>query len=386
MIEKPKNKPLRLNFSSGPCSKRPGWQLNDLNGALLGRSHRSKEGKEKLQQAINKTILLLEIPQDYKVAIVPASDTGAIEMAMWNLLGSRPVEVLSWEVFGKAWKKDIQEQLKIEGSVFHDVDFGFLPNLEKVNFENDVVFTWNGTTSGVRVPNGDWIPDKRNGLTICDATSAIFAQDLDWDKLDATTFSWQKVLGGEAAHGMLILSPRALGSLENYVPSWPVPKIFRLTKSQKIIEGVFKGETLNTPSMLCVEDYLDVLKWAEDLGGFRGLMKKANNNAEVINDWVNRTSWIDFLCENPDFRSNTSVCLKFLEAKDKEEDSLRNLAKDIGSLLANEEVAYDIVSHREAPPGLRIWTGATIEYEDVELLMPWLDWAYLTCLENNKDL
>mgnify|MGYP001445725679 FL=1 len=384
MIEKPKNKPLRLNFSSGPCSKRLGWQLKDLNGALLGRSHRSKEGKEKLQQAINKTISLLEIPQDYKVAIVPASGTGAIEMAMWNLLGSRPVEVLSWEVFGKAWKKDIQEQLKIKASVFHDADFGLLPNLEKVNFENDVIFTWNGTTSGVRVPNGDWIPEKRNGLTICDATSAIFAQDLDWDKLDATTFSWQKVLGGEAAHGMLILSPRALGRLENHVPSWPVPKIFRLTKSQKIIEGVFRGETLNTPSMLCLEDYLDALKWAEDLGGFRGLMKKVNNNAAVINDWVNRTSWIDFLCENPDFRSNTSVCLKFLEVKNKEEDSLRNLAKDIGSLLANEEVAYDIVSHREAPPGLRIWTGATIEYEDIELLMPWLDWAYLTCLENNK--
>ncbi len=384
MTEKPKNKPLRLNFSSGPCSKRLGWQLKDLNGALLGRSHRSKEGKEKLQQAINKTISLLEIPQDYKVAIVPASGTGAIEMAMWNLLGSRPVEVLSWEVFGKAWKKDIQEQLKIKASVFHDADFGLLPNLEKVNFENDVIFTWNGTTSGVRVPNGDWIPEKRNGLTICDATSAIFAQDLDWDKLDATTFSWQKVLGGEAAHGMLILSPRALGRLENHVPSWPVPKIFRLTKSQKIIEGVFRGETLNTPSMLCLEDYLDALKWAEDLGGFRGLMKKVNNNAAVINDWVNRTSWIDFLCENPDFRSNTSVCLKFLEVKNKEEDSLRNLAKDIGSLLANEEVAYDIVSHREAPPGLRIWTGATIEYEDIELLMPWLDWAYLTCLENNK--
>ena len=384
MTEKPKNKPLRLNFSSGPCSKRPGWQLKDLNGALLGRSHRSKEGKEKLQQAINKTISLLEIPQDYKVAIVPASGTGAIEMAMWNLLGSRPVEVLSWEVFGKAWKKDIQEQLKIKASVFHDADFGLLPDLEKVNFENDVIFTWNGTTSGVRVPNGDWIPEKRNGLTICDATSAIFAQDLDWDKLDATTFSWQKVLGGEAAHGMLILSPRALGRLENHVPSWPVPKIFRLTKSQKIIEGVFRGETLNTPSMLCLEDYLDALKWAEDLGGFRGLMKKVNNNAAVINDWVNRTSWIDFLCENPDFRSNTSVCLKFLEVKNKEEDSLRNLAKDIGSLLANEEVAYDIVSHREAPPGLRIWTGATIEYEDIELLMPWLDWAYLTCLENNK--
>ena len=384
MTEKPKNKPLRLNFSSGPCSKRLGWQLKDLNGALLGRSHRSKEGKEKLQQAINKTISLLEIPQDYKVAIVPASGTGAIEMAMWNLLGSRPVEVLSWEVFGKAWKKDIQEQLKIKASVFHDADFGLLPDLEKVNFENDVIFTWNGTTSGVRVPNGDWIPEKRNGLTICDATSAIFAQDLDWNKLDATTFSWQKVLGGEAAHGMLILSPRALGRLENYVPSWPVPKIFRLTKSQKIIEGVFRGETLNTPSMLCLEDYLDALKWAEDLGGFRGLMKKVNSNAAVINDWVNRTSWIDFLCENPDFRSNTSVCLKFLEVKNKEEDSLRNLAKDIGSLLANEEVAYDIVSHREAPPGLRIWTGATIEYEDIELLMPWLDWAYLTCLENNK--
>ncbi len=384
MTEKPKNKPLRLNFSSGPCSKRPGWQLKDLNGALLGRSHRSKEGKEKLQQAINKTISLLEIPQDYKVAIVPASGTGAIEMAMWNLLGSRPVEVLSWEVFGKAWKKDIQEQLKIKASVFHDADFGLLPDLEKVNFENDVIFTWNGTTSGVRVPNGDWIPEKRNGLTICDATSAIFAQDLDWNKLDATTFSWQKVLGGEAAHGMLILSPRALGRLENHVPSWPVPKIFRLTKSQKIIEGVFRGETLNTPSMLCLEDYLDALNWAEDLGGFRGLMKKVNSNAAVINDWVNRTSWIDFLCENPDFRSNTSVCLKFLEVKNKEEDSLRNLAKDIGSLLAKEEVAYDIVSHREAPPGLRIWTGATIEYEDIELLMPWLDWAYLTCLENNK--
>ena len=294
MTEKPKNKPACLNFSSGPCTKRPGWSVDVLKDALLGRSHRSSEGKLKLNKAIEDTKELLSIPSDYKVGIVPASDTGAIEMAMWNLLGARPVEVLSWEVFGKDWKIDIEEQLKIRESNYHDVEFGLLPDLSKVNFDNDVIFTWNGTTSGVRVPNADWIPDNRKGLTLCDATSAVFAQELDWNKLDATSFSWQKVLGGEAGHGMLILSPRAIEHLKKFTPSWPIPKIFRLTKNGKVIEGVFSGETLNTPSMLCVEDYLDVLSWVKSIGGSKGTIERAEKNFIIIDDWVKKNSWIEF--------------------------------------------------------------------------------------------
>ena len=377
MTEKPKNKPACLNFSSGPCTKRPGWSVDVLKDALLGRSHRSSEGKLKLNKAIEDTKELLSIPSDYKVGIVPASDTGAIEMAMWNLLGARPVEVLSWEVFGKDWKIDIEEQLKIPESNYHDVEFGLLPDLSKVNFDNDVIFTWNGTTSGVRVPNADWIPDNRKGLTLCDATSAVFAQELDWNKLDATSFSWQKVLGGEAGHGMLILSPRAIEHLERFTPSWPIPKIFRLTKNGKVIEGVFSGETLNTPSMLCVEDYLDVLSWVKSIGGSKGTIERAEKNFIIIDDWVKKNSWIEFLCLDRNNLSNTSVCLKFEQELAKEdEDVQRDFAKSIGKILEEENVAFDIVNHRNAPPGLRIWCGATVEAGDLVALLPWIDWAY----------
>ena len=377
MTEKPHNKPECLNFSSGPCTKRPGWSVDVLKNASIGRSHRSPEGKLKLNSAIDLTRELLEIPEDYKIGIVPASDTGAIEMAMWNLLGSRPVEVLSWEVFGKDWKKDVEEQLKIPGSTYHDVEFGIIPDLNKINFDNDIIFTWNGTTSGAKVPNADWIPNKRKGLTLCDATSAVFAQELDWSKLDATTFSWQKVLGGEAAHGILILSPRAIELLENYSPSWPIPKIFRLTKNKKLIEGVFRGETLNTPSMLCVEDYIDALEWVKSVGGYQGTIKRADHNFSIIKKWVDQSNWVDFLCESEEKLSNTSVCLKFSNNLSKlNELDQRAFAKAIGKLLNDEKVAYDIVNHRSAPPGLRIWAGATVESDDIAKLLPWLDWAF----------
>ena len=377
MTEKPHNKPECLNFSSGPCTKRPGWSVDILKNASIGRSHRSPEGKLKLNSAIDLTRELLEIPEDYKIGIVPASDTGAIEMAMWNLLGSRPVEVLSWEVFGKDWKKDVEEQLKIPGSTYHDVEFGIIPDLNKINFDNDIIFTWNGTTSGAKVPNADWIPNKRKGLTLCDATSAVFAQELDWSKLDATTFSWQKVLGGEAAHGILILSPRAIELLENYSPSWPIPKIFRLTKNKKLIEGVFRGETLNTPSMLCVEDYIDALEWVKSVGGYQGTIKRADHNFSIIKKWVDQSNWVDFLCESEENLSNTSVCLKFSNNLSKlNELDQRAFAKAIGKLLNDEKVAYDIVNHRSAPPGLRIWAGATVESDDIAKLLPWLDWAF----------
>ena len=377
MTEKPHNKPECLNFSSGPCTKRPGWSVDILKNASLGRSHRSPEGKLKLSIAIDLTREQLEIPDDYKIGIVPASDTGAIEMAMWNLLGSRPVEVLSWEVFGKDWKKDVEEQLKIPGSTYHDVEFGIIPDLYKINFDNDIIFTWNGTTSGAKVPNADWIPNNRKGLTLCDATSAVFAQDLDWSKLDATTFSWQKVLGGEAAHGILILSPRAIELLENYSPSWPIPKIFRLTKNKKLIEGVFRGETLNTPSMLCVEDYIDALEWVKSIGGYQGTIKRADHNYSIIKKWVDQSNWVDFLCESEENLSNTSVCLKFSNnLSELNEVDQRAFAKAIGKLLNDEKVAYDIVNHRSAPPGLRIWAGATVESDDIAKLLPWLDWAF----------
>ena len=377
MTEKPHNKPECLNFSSGPCTKRPGWSVDILKNASLGRSHRSPEGKLKLSSAIDLTREQLEIPEDYKIGIVPASDTGAIEMAMWNLLGSRPVEVLSWEVFGKDWKKDVEEQLKIPGSTYHDVEFGIIPDLNKINFNNDIIFTWNGTTSGAKVPHANWIPSNRKGLTLCDATSAVFAQELDWSKLDATTFSWQKVLGGEAAHGILILSPRAIELLENYSPSWPIPKIFRLTKNKKLIEGVFRGETLNTPSMLCVEDYIDALEWVKSIGGYQGTIKRADHNFSIIKKWVDQSNWVDFLCESEENLSNTSVCLKFSNNLSKlNEVDQRAFAIAIGKLLNDEKVAYDIVNHRSAPPGLRIWAGATVESDDIAKLLPWLDWAF----------
>lgn len=380
---KPNIKPACINFSSGPCTKRPGWSVNSLDGALLGRSHRSKLGKEKLKKSIDQTIDLLEIPEGYKVGIVAGSDTGAIEMAMWNLLGSRPVEILAWEVFGNDWKKDILEQLKIDNSNTHVAEFGKIPDLSKVNFDNDVIFTWNGTTSGVKVPNADWIPSERKGLILCDATSAVFAQNIEWNKLDVVTFSWQKVLGGEAAHGIIVLSPKALKHLEIFSPNWPIPKIFRLTKSNKVIEGIFKGETLNTPSMLCVEDYLDALKWVKKVGGLNGCIARANDSFNLINKWISRSKSIDFLCEKETNRSNTSVCLKFSDERviRKDDDTQRQLAKEIGVLLESESVAYDIVNHRSAPPGLRIWTGATIESSDVEALLPWIDWAYEKALK-----
>ncbi len=375
---KPNIKPECINFSSGPCTKRPGWSVNSLDGALLGRSHRSKKGKEKLQKSIDDTIELLEIPDGYKVGIVAGSDTGAIEMAMWNLLGSKPVEILAWEVFGNDWKKDILEQLKLTNSNTHTAVFGEAPDFSKINFDNDVIFTWNGTTSGVKVPNADWIPLERKGLVLCDATSAVFAQKVEWDKLDVITFSWQKVLGGEAAHGIIVLSPKAIKHLEKFSPKWPIPKIFRLTKSSKVIEGIFKGETLNTPSMLCVEDYLDALNWVREIGGLEACINRANSSFNLIKDWVSDSAFIEFLCSEPSNRSNTSVCLKFSDPRvvNQGEEKQREIAKKIGTLLENEGAAYDIINHRSAPPGLRIWTGATVEASDVKALLPWINWAY----------
>ncbi len=377
-MTKPALRPLRPHFSSGPCAKRPGWKPEVLSAAQLARSHRSKLGKAKLEQAIDCTRKLLGVPGDYKIGIVPASDTGAVEMALWSMLGPRGVDVLVWESFGQEWATDINKQLKLSNVRTLKTDYGELPDLAQVNPAHDVVFTWNGTTSGVRVPNGAWISDAREGLTICDATSAAFAQDLPWPKLDVVTFSWQKVLGGEAAHGMLILSPRAVARLESHKPAWPIPKIFRLTKDGKLIEGIFKGETINTPSMLCVEDYLDALKWAEQVGGLKALMARADENLHVIERWTKTGGWCDFLARDPKTRSNTSVCLKIIDpwfaAKDAEGRAAA--AKKIADILEKEGVAFDIASYRDAPPGLRIWAGATVESDDMKALMPWLDWAW----------
>ncbi|WP_422384168.1 phosphoserine transaminase [Roseibium album] len=375
---KPDVRPANPNFSSGPCSKRPGWSLEGLSDAPLGRSHRAKPGKAKLAEAINLTRKILEIPEDYRIGIVPASDTGAVEMALWSLLGARGVDMLAWESFGAGWVTDVIKQLKLENARVLDAPYGELPDLSTVDFTNDVVFTWNGTTSGVRVPNGDWIPADRQGLTICDATSAAFAQDLAFDKLDVVTFSWQKVLGGEAAHGVLILSPRAVERLETYTPSWPLPKIFRLTKAGKLIEGVFRGETINTPSMLCVEDYLDALKWANGVGGLSGLRARADANLRVFADWVAESRWADFLAVDRDTRSNTSVCLKVVDPDilALDDDRQAAFAKAITSRLDLEGVAYDIGAYRDAPSGLRVWAGATIETDDLKALTTWLDWAY----------
>ena len=375
----PDIRPENPHFSSGPCAKRPGWSLDNLKEAALGRSHRAKEGKAKLKLAIDKTKEILGIPDNYLVGIVPASDTGAVEMALWSLLGQRGVDVLAWESFGKGWVTDIVKQLKLDDVRVLEADYGDIVDLTSlVNFDNDVVFTWNGTTSGVKVPNGDWISSDRKGLTICDATSAAFAQELDWQKLDVITYSWQKVLGGEAQHGMLILSPRAVERLENYTPPWPLPKIFRMTKGGKLIDGIFKGATINTPSLLCVEDYLDALNWSETVGGLNGLIDRANNNTNVISEWVARTDWVDFLANDETIRSNTSVCLKIIdpEIASKNSEEQAAFAKKIASLLDQENVAKDIGGYRDAPPGLRIWAGATIEASDLEALMPWLDWAF----------
>ena len=374
----PEKKPASPLFSSGPCAKRPGWTIGNLKNAPLGRSHRAAIGKTRLKDAIDKTHAMLGLPADYRVGIVPGSDTGAVEMALWSLLGARGVDMLAWESFGSEWITDVNKQLKLNDVRKIEASYGELPDLTQVDPARDVVFTWNGTTSGVKVPNGDWIADNRAGLTICDATSAAFAMDLPWDKLDVTTFSWQKVMGGEGAHGIIILSPRAVERLENYAPAWPLPKIFRLTKNGKLIEGIFKGATINTPSMLCVEDYLDTLNWGEEVGGLKGLVQRSEDNLAVLRAWVDQTDWVDFLAVDPTTVSNTSVCLKitagWFTALSGDDQSAA--AKGIAGLLDEQGVAYDIGAYRDAPAGLRIWAGSTIEAVDLSDLTPWLDWAY----------
>ena len=378
---KPAKRPGNVLFSSGPCAKRPGWSLQALDKAFLGRSHRAKEGKARLKLVIDKTKALLGLPAGYVCGIVPASDTGAFEMAMWSMLGARGVDALAWESFGKGWVTDTAKQLKLKDLRVLEAEYGKLPDLGKVDFERDVLFTWNGTTSGVRVPNGDWIPAKRGGLTFADATSAIFAQPIDWTKVDVTTFSWQKALGGEAAHGMLILSPRAIERLESYTPPWPLPKVFRLTKGGKLIKGVFEGETINTPSMLCVEDYLDALLWAESIGGLQALLARADANARVLLDWAERTPWVENLAADPATRSNTSVCLRIVDPAVARLpiEAQRAFVKQLEAMLEKEKAACDIAGHRDAPPSLRIWCGSTVEAADVAALTPWLDWAFAEC-------
>ncbi len=373
---KPATRPENPHFSSGPCAKRPGYSVQNLSNAALGRSHRSSAGKAKLKLAIDKTRSVLGIPDDYLIGITAASDTGAFEMAMWSMLGQRPVDVFAWEAFGKDWITDVVKQLRLPDARVFEADYGHLPDLVQADFSRDVIFTWNGTAAGVRVPNGDWIAADRQGLTLCDATSAAFAMPLDWAKLDVTTYSWQKVLGGEAQHGMLILSPRAVERLESYSPSWPLPKLFRMTKGGKVDREIFAGSTINTPSMLCVEDYLDALGWAESIGGLPALHARANANAAIIAEWVARTPWVDFLAAAPETRSNTGVCLKFADAA-LPASAHAAISKQIATVLEAEGVAYDIASYRDAPPGLRIWCGATVEASDVAALMPWLDWAYV---------
>ncbi|WP_338720910.1 phosphoserine transaminase [Devosia sp. XK-2] len=374
----PAVKPANPNFSSGPCSKRPGWTIEALAGALTGRSHRAKPAKARIQQAIDLTRDLLQVPDDYRIGIVPASDTGAVEMFLWSALGARGVDMLAWESFGAGWVTDVQKQLKLPDVRVLEAPYGELPDLNAVDFTRDVVFTWNGTTSGVRVPNADWIPADREGLTICDATSAAFAQNLDFAKLDVVTFSWQKALGGEAAHGVLILSPRAVERLETYKPDRPLPKIFRMTKGGKLIEGIFKAETINTVSMLCIEDAVDAMQWGVEIGGLQAMQARADANAKVLADWVAKTDWVDFLAKKADERSNTSVCLVIAdpEVNALDADAKAAFAKAIVSRLDQEGVAYDIGGYRDAPTGLRIWTGSTVEAADLEKLTPWLDWAF----------
>lgn len=378
MTDKPTVKPHNPCFSSGPCAKRPGWSLDGLKGALVGRSHRAQPGKDKLRDVIEKHRELLGIPSDYHIGIVPASDTGAIEMAMWSMLGARPVDVLVWEAFSRDWMTDITRQLKLDGVEIHEADYGALPPLDLVDCDHDVVFVWNGTTSGVRVPHGDWIPDDREGLTFCDATSAVFACDMPWDKLDVTTWSWQKVLGGEGGHGMLVLSPRAVERLESYNPPWPLPKIFRMTKNGKLNEGIFQGLTINTPSMLAVEDCLDALYWVESLGGSAATIARSAANYKAVAEWVDRTGWVEFLADREDIRSTTSICLSIADSWFQALDTSARMPfiKSMTKLLEAEGVAYDIASYRDAPPGLRIWGGATVEASDLKALTAWLDWAY----------
>jgi len=383
-LAKPAIRPARPEFSSGPCAKRPGWTPENLRNAVLGRSHRSKLGKARLKAAIDQTREVLEVPADFLIGIVAGSDTGAVEMAMWSMLGARPVQLLAFESFGKDWVTDVTKQLKLPDVEVLSAPYGQLPDTSKVDPAKDLVFTWNGTTSGVRVPNADFISADREGITICDATSAAFAQDLDWAKLDVVTFSWQKALGGEGAHGILILSPRAVARLESYTPAWPMPKLFRMTKNGKIAADIFEGATINTPSMLCVEDALDALKWAASIGGLQAMQARADQNLKVLADWVAKTPWVEFLAATPEIRSNTSVCLKVVDPKIAalSEEAQADFAKKLASLLEKEGAALDIGGYRDAPAGLRIWCGATVEASDLEALTPWLDWAFATvCAE-----
>jgi phosphoserine aminotransferase len=383
MIEKPNKKTNRPLFSSGPCAKHPNWSITNLDISALGRSHRAKKPKQLIEHSINLTSEILEVPADYKVAIVPASDTGAFELAMWNVLGPIGIDVLAWESFGKGWVTDIISQLKLNDINKLEADYGGLPDLSSVNMNRDIVFTLNGTTSGVKVPNLDWISDQRKGLTLCDATSGLFAQRVDWKKLDITTFSWQKVLGGEAQHGIIILSPRAIERLNSYSPPWPLPKIFRIKKAGKVDESIFTGSTINTPSLLCVSDYVDALKWAKNIGGLNKLISIADNNLKIIKDWVNENEWVSFLAKDKDTLSNTSVCLELsLSNQITDGIDISQLSKLIQKKLEEEDVGYDLGSYRDAPPGLRIWTGATIDPEDIRILLLWIEWAYFSVLED----
>ncbi len=374
----PSLKPHVPYFSSGPCAKHPGWSVNLLANACVGRSHRSADGKAKLTEVIERSKKILGVPADYRLGIVPASDTGAVEMAMWSLLGQRPLDILAWESFGQEWVKDVVDELKLADTRLLKAPYGSLPDLGEVDFSHDVVFLWNGTTSGVRVANGDWIPADRQGLTICDATSAVYAMEVPWDKLDVVTYSWQKVLGGEAQHGVIVLSPRAVERLENYQPAWPLPKLFRMTQKGKLIEGIFQGDTINTPSMLCVEDALDSLIWAESIGGLPGLIRRSEANLAAIAKWVEKSDWAAFLAEKLENRSCTSICLKITDAwfTGLSAEEQAKCAKKLAKLLEQQAVAFDVASYRSAPPGLRIWGGATVETTDIEALLPWLDWAY----------
>ena len=382
MIQKPTIKTNRALFSSGPCAKYPGWDINNLETTILGRSHRAKQPKNFIEYSINLTAELLELPKDYKVAIVPASDTGAFELAMWNLLGQRTIDVFAWESFGKGWVTDIINQLNLSNVNKIEAEYGFLPDLSKANPKNDIVFTLNGTTSGVKVPDLNWIDNNREGLTLCDATSGLFAQNVDWSKLDVTTFSWQKVLGGEAQHGMIIMSPRAIERTNTYHPEWPMPKIFRIKKSGKIDESIFTGSTINTPSLMCVADYVSALEWAKKSGGLKKLIEIANTNLDIIAQWVEKNNWISFLAQDKKTISNTSVCLEFA-SKSPEGDDLdtASLSKDIQKILEEEQIGYDIGAYRDAPPGLRIWIGATVEPQDVSILLEWIEWAYFSIIK-----
>jgi len=382
MIQKPKIKTNRALFSSGPCAKYPGWDINNLDTTILGRSHRAKQPKNFIEYSINLTAELLELPKDYKVAIVPASDTGAFELAMWNLLGKRPIDVFAWESFGKGWVTDIINQLNLSNVNKIEAEYGFLPDLSKANPKNDIVFTLNGTTSGVKVPDLNWIDNNREGLTLCDATSGLFAQNVDWSKLDVTTFSWQKVLGGEAQHGMIILSPRAIDRINTYNPDWPMPKIFRIKKSGKVDESIFTGSTINTPSLMCVADYVSALEWAKKSGGLKKLIEIANSNLDIISQWVEKNNWISFLAQDKETISNTSVCLEFAsKSPDGDDLDTAALSKDIQKILEEEQIGYDIGAYRDAPPGLRIWVGATVEPQDVSILLEWIEWAYFSIIQ-----